>query len=92
MTARNGFSSCLPRWLAVAALLASSSSSFAAAADRQPPPNIVFMLADDQVWNGLSSAWEGGIRVPLIIRGPGIAADSWCHLPVVGYDLPPQRA
>ncbi len=66
-------------------------SSFAEAADRQPPPNIVFILADDQGWNGLSSAWEGGIRVPLIIRGPGIAADSWCHLPVVGYDLLPQK-
>ena len=38
---------------------------------------------------GKGSVWEGGIRVPLIIRGPGIAADSWCHLPVVGYDLLP---
>ena len=91
MTTRHGFSPCLPRWLVVAALLASSGSSFAEAADRQPPPNIVFILADDQGWNGLSSAWEGGIRVPLIIRGPGIAADSWCHLPVVGYDLLPQK-
>ena len=27
--------------------------------------------------------------MPLIIRGPGIAADSWCHVPVVGYDLLP---
>ena len=38
---------------------------------------------------GKGSVWEGGIRVPLIIRGPGIAADSWCHVPVVGYDLLP---
>jgi arylsulfatase A-like enzyme len=38
---------------------------------------------------GKGSVWEGGIRVPLIIRGPGIAADSWCHQPVVGYDLLP---
>jgi len=54
MTTRHGFSPCLSRRLAVAALLAISGSSFAAAADRQPPPNIVFMLADDQGWNGLS--------------------------------------
>jgi arylsulfatase A-like enzyme len=38
---------------------------------------------------GKGSGWEGGIRVPLIIRGPGIAANSWCHVPVVGYDLLP---
>ena len=56
MTTRHGFSPCLPRWLVVAALLASSGSSFAEVADRQPPPNIVFMLADDQGWNGLSVA------------------------------------
>ena len=38
---------------------------------------------------GKGSVWEGGIRVPLIIRGPGIAANSWCHTPVVGYDFYP---
>ena len=38
---------------------------------------------------GKGSVWEGGIRVPLIIRGPGTAAESWCHVPVVGYDLLP---
>lgn len=38
---------------------------------------------------GKGDLWEGGIRVPLIIRGPGIAANSWCHQPVVGYDLFP---
>lgn len=38
---------------------------------------------------GKGSVWEGGIRVPLIIRGPGVAANSWCHVPVVGYDLLP---
>ena len=30
---------------------------------------------------------EGGIRVPFIIRGPGIEADSWSRVPMVGYDL-----
>lgn len=35
------------------------------------------------------SLWEGGIRVPLIVRGPGIEANSWSHTRVVGYDLFP---
>ena len=38
---------------------------------------------------GKGDVWEGGIRVPLIIRGPGIAPNSWCHQRVVGYDLFP---
>jgi len=38
---------------------------------------------------GKGSVWEGGIRVPLIVRGPGVAPNSWCHVPVVGYDLFP---
>jgi arylsulfatase A-like enzyme len=38
---------------------------------------------------GKGGVWEGGIRVPLIIRGPGIAPGSWCHQRVVGYDFLP---
>lgn len=38
---------------------------------------------------GKGGVWEGGIRVPLIIRGPGIAANSWCHQRVVGHDFFP---
>ena len=38
---------------------------------------------------GKGSLWEGGIRVPFIIRGPGIAPNSWCHERAVGYDLYP---
>lgn len=38
---------------------------------------------------GKGGVWEGGIRVPLIIRGPGVKANSWCHTRVVGYDLFP---
>lgn len=35
------------------------------------------------------SLFEGGIRVPLIVRGPGIKAGSVCTTPVAGYDLLP---
>ncbi len=33
--------------------------------------------------------WEGGIRVPMIMKGPGIAAGSRSSLNVVGYDFMP---
>jgi arylsulfatase A len=35
---------------------------------------------------GKGDAWEGGIRVPMVVRGPGIRPGSWCHERVVGYD------
>jgi len=38
---------------------------------------------------GKGSLMEGGIRVPFIIRGPGIKANSFCDTPIVGYDLLP---
>jgi len=38
---------------------------------------------------GKGSLWEGGIRVPLIVRGPGVPENSICHERVVGYDLFP---
>ncbi|MCB9927198.1 MAG: sulfatase-like hydrolase/transferase [Planctomycetaceae bacterium] len=38
---------------------------------------------------GKGGVWEGGIRCPFIIRGPGIPANSWCHTRIVGYDLFP---
>ena len=38
---------------------------------------------------GKGSVWEGGIRVPFILRGPGVAENSWCPVPIVGYDLFP---
>jgi len=33
--------------------------------------------------------YEGGIRVPFIVRGPGIEANSFSKIPVIGYDLMP---
>jgi arylsulfatase A-like enzyme len=38
---------------------------------------------------GKGGVWEGGIRVPLIIRGPGVKAGIYCDTRVVGYDLYP---
>ena len=38
---------------------------------------------------GKGGVWEGGIRCPFIIRGPGIPSNSWCHTQIVGYDLYP---
>jgi len=45
--------------------------------------------SNDPLNKGKPTVWEGGIRVPFMIRGPGIAANSWSHHPVVGYDLYP---
>lgn len=38
---------------------------------------------------GKGGVWEGGVRVPFIARGPGIKPNSWCRVPVVGYDFLP---
>ena len=41
---------------------------------------------------GKTHVWEGGIRVPLVIRGPGIAAGTHSHVPAIGYDFLPTIA
>lgn len=41
---------------------------------------------------GKASLWEGGIRVPTVVRGPGIEAGSYCDTPVVGWDFLPTFA
>ncbi len=38
---------------------------------------------------GKGTFYEGGIRVPLILRGPGIKANTFCDEPVTGCDLLP---
>lgn len=38
---------------------------------------------------GKTNVTEGGLRVPLLVRGPGIEQDSYCDTPVVAYDLLP---
>ncbi len=41
---------------------------------------------------GKTSVWEGGIRVPFLVRGPGVAPGLQVDLPVVGYDILPTIA
>lgn len=36
-----------------------------------------------------ATIWEGGLRVPLLVRGPGVQPDSTSAEPVIGYDLLP---
>jgi arylsulfatase A-like enzyme len=38
---------------------------------------------------GKWTLYEGGIRVPLLVAGPGIQANSHCDVPVAGWDLLP---
>ena len=37
--------------------------------------------------SGKGSCYEGGIRVPLIVRGPGVASNRTCSTPVISCDL-----
>jgi arylsulfatase A-like enzyme len=46
-------------------------------------------LANAPLAGGKATLYEGGIRVPLIIRGPGVRAASSSHESVVGFDLFP---
>lgn len=41
---------------------------------------------------GKTSVWEGGIRVPLLFRGPGIREGTQCNVAAIGYDLLPTIA
>lgn len=38
---------------------------------------------------GKGSYYEGGIRVPFFVAGPGIASGTYSSVPIVGYDLLP---
>ncbi|MEM6330567.1 MAG: sulfatase-like hydrolase/transferase [Planctomycetota bacterium] len=42
---------------------------------------------NDQLFSGKKSIFEGGIRTPLIISGPGIAPGSYSDVPVTTVDL-----
>lgn len=45
--------------------------------------------ANQPLTEGKQTLFEGGVRVPFIVRGPGIEPDSHCRVPVIGYDLLP---
>lgn len=38
---------------------------------------------------GKWTLYEGGIRVPFVVKGPGVKPNSQCDVPVVGWDLLP---
>jgi len=38
---------------------------------------------------GKGTLWEGGIRVPFIVRGPGVKAGAFCNVRISGCDLLP---
>ncbi|MFY0598203.1 MAG: sulfatase-like hydrolase/transferase [Cyclobacteriaceae bacterium] len=50
------------------------------------------VTSNDPLRLGKTMIFEGGIRVPLIISGPGITANSHSSAPVVGYDFYPTIA
>ncbi len=45
--------------------------------------------AESPLRGGKGSLLEGGIRVPFIVRGPGIPANTFSDEPICGYDLFP---
>ena len=38
---------------------------------------------------GKADLWEGGIRVPTVVRGPKVLSGKYCDIPVVGWDFLP---
>ncbi len=41
---------------------------------------------------GKWTVFEGGVRVPFVVAGPGIRGGAFSHVPVVGYDILPTIA
>ncbi len=46
-------------------------------------------LSNAPLRGGKATLYEGGIRVPMIVAGPGVAPASTCNESVIGYDLLP---
>ena len=38
---------------------------------------------------GKADLWEGGIRVPTIVRGPKVLRNQYCDIPIAGWDFYP---
>jgi len=41
---------------------------------------------------GKAQLWEGGLRVPTVICGPGVNPGTWCDQPIAGWDIYPTIA
>jgi len=38
---------------------------------------------------GKADLWEGGIRVPTVVRGPNVLSGEYCNVPIAGWDIFP---
>jgi len=47
------------------------------------------LRGNDPLRGAKADLTEGGIRVPMVVRGPGVLKDAYCDEPVVGWDLLP---
>jgi arylsulfatase A-like enzyme len=47
---------------------------------------------NDPLSKSKTFVWEGGIRVPMLVAGPGVAAGAQVDVPVIGWDLLPTVA
>jgi arylsulfatase A-like enzyme len=54
-----------------------------------PPSTFKNPMRNYPLRGGKWTLYEGGIRVPFIVKGPGIPAHSFSHVPVTGYDIFP---
>ncbi|MDP6633295.1 MAG: sulfatase [Phycisphaerae bacterium] len=41
---------------------------------------------------GKANVWEGGLRVPTVICGPGVKPGAYCNQPIAGWDIYPTIA
>lgn len=53
------------------------------------PSTLTFKTNSYPLRGGKWTLYEGGIRVPFIVIGPGIKAGSQCDVPVTGWDILP---
>ena len=44
---------------------------------------------NDPLKMGKADLWEGGIRVPTIVRGPNVLRNKYCDVPIAGWDFYP---
>jgi arylsulfatase A-like enzyme len=54
-----------------------------------PPSSFSKRMRNYPLRGGKWGLYEGGIRVPMIIKGPGIHPHEYCHVAVTGYDILP---